>query len=143
MTKSNFRTIASIAAVCALLLAYVVAATVYQSRFAPAIGVRTYAQLKAQGVPIKRAVRVSNPANHIVVFGDPTAALWTLPSGPPAYLFDETGQLIDFTIDAGDSATFQEVYNIESGVEVRVQSLDILFASTELPQPAGDSNEPR
>lgn len=143
MTKSNFRTIASIAAVCALLLAYVVAATVYQSRFAPAIGVRTYAQLKAQGVPIKRAVRVSNPANHIVVFGDPTAALWTLPSGPPAYLFDETGQLIDFTIDAGDSAIFQEVYNIESGVEVRVQSLDILFASTELPQPAGDGNEPR
>lgn len=139
MATSKLKTIALIAAACVLSLAYVVAAATYQSRFAPASGIKTYAQLKAQGVPMLRAVRVSNPANHVVVFGD--AALWTLPSGPPAYLFDESGQLIDFTCDVGDSTTFQNDYNVFSGINVDIQSLDNLFTIHETPQAAAKSNE--
>jgi hypothetical protein len=124
----------------ALPVAYVIAAVTYKSGFAPAPGVKTYMQLKAQGVPLQRAVRVSNPANHVVVFGDPTAALWTLSSGPPAYLFDESGQLIDFTLDVGDSTTFQYDYNVYSGANVDIQTLDKLFTAPEAPQQATSIN---
>ena len=84
---------------------------------------------------MQRSVRVANPANHVVVFG--TAALWTLPSGPPAYLFDESGRLVDFTCDVGDSTTFQDDYNVFSGIEVDIQTLDNLFTTLETPQSAG------
>jgi len=119
---------------------YVIAAATYQSRFAPAKGVKTYSQLKAQGVPLQRAVRVSNPADHVVIFGDPTAALWTLPSGPPAYLFNESGQLVDFTCDVGDSTTFQNDYNVYKGIEVDIQTLDDRFSIFDSQQSAGNGN---
>ena len=135
MAKSKCKSIVTIAVMCALPVAYVFAAATYQSRFAPAPGVKTYAQLKVQGVPMQRSVRVANPANHVVVFG--TAALWTLPSGPPAYLFDESGRLVDFTCDVGDSTTFQDDYNVFSGIEVDIQTLDNLFTTLETPQSAG------
>lgn len=128
MARSKRKSIAMIAAMCILPLAYVVAAATYQSRFAPAPGVTTYMQLKAQGVPLHRAVRVTNPSNHVVVFGDPTAALWTLPSGPPAYLFNESGQLVDFTCDVGDSTTFQNDYNVYSGIEADIQAIERQFS---------------
>lgn len=135
MAISKGRSIIVIAMMFVLAVAYVIAAAAYQSRFAPAPGVKTYPQLKAQGVRLLRAVRVSNPANHVVVFGDATSGMWTLPSGPPAYLFDESGQLIDFTHDVGDSTRFQNEYKVYSGTNISIQSLDSLFTSPETPKP--------
>ncbi|MFO0547771.1 MAG: hypothetical protein U0271_05245 [Polyangiaceae bacterium] len=39
---------------------------------------------------------------QIVCIG-PRAPLYTFPSGPAAYVFDETGALVDWTADLGDS----------------------------------------
>ncbi|MCA9047877.1 MAG: hypothetical protein KDA89_04070 [Planctomycetaceae bacterium] len=71
---------------------------------------------------------MTNPSNHFIIFGDATAAVWTLPSGPPAYLFDESGHLVDFTCDVGDSATFQNDYDVYFGIEVDIRTLDERFS---------------
>ncbi len=128
MAKSKRKTIVTIAMMCILPVACVVAVATYQSGFAPAPGVKTYTQLKTQGVPLTHAVRVTNPANHFIVFGE--TAWWTLPSGPPAYLFNESGKLIDSTCDVGDSTTFQYEYNVYSGLDVDIQTIDNQFSST-------------
>ena len=46
---------------------------------------------------------------YIFVTGRMTP-LWfvTIPSGPPCYVFDANGQLIDWTVDVGDDPRFQE-----------------------------------
>jgi hypothetical protein len=52
-----------------------------------------------------RAVqRYVDGKEHLVIFG-PLAGL--LPSGPPAYVFDESGRLIDWVQDSGDNSEFQ------------------------------------
>jgi len=33
---------------------------------------------------------------------------WDVPSGPPIYVFDESGKMIDFTIDVGDDPSFKD-----------------------------------
>ena len=114
-------------AIIALALGYLLLANNFRSQFTPAPGVKTYSQLKAQGLPLQRAVRIANPANHYCVFADVTPLMWTLPSGPPAYLFDEFGQLVDFTDDVGDSTEFQEDYKVFSGTEVDIETIEELF----------------
>jgi len=83
------------------------------AQFAPAANARTFADLQRQGLPMKRALALPRMAGHVCILGE--TALWTLPSGPPAYHFDEKGYLIDFTLDVGDSTLFQKDYDIITG----------------------------
>lgn len=76
------------------------------------------------------ATRISNPADRICVFGDVNSVLWTLPSGPPAYLFDLSGKLVDHTLDVGDSTKFQEVYLVYSGTRMTIAEVEAQFEST-------------
>lgn len=115
---------------CALPLVYFAATVRYYSQLAPSNGVATYSQLKSQGVPLNRAVKVTTPANHICVFGDVTAGLWTFPSGPPAYLFDDAGQLVDYTCDVGESTVFQNDYGIYAGVAIDLNNVEEQFTLT-------------
>jgi hypothetical protein len=124
--KAMRKTIVSIAAMCLLFVAYIFAVATYQSRIAPAPGVKTYWQLKKQGVQFTRSVSVSTPPDHVILFGE--MKLWTLPSGPPAYLFSESGELVDFTSDIGDSTTFQNVYKVHTGAEVDLLTIDEQFS---------------
>jgi len=111
-----------------LFVAYCVAASSFLlSTFAPDEGVDSFAKLKEQGVPWTKARRVSNPPNHICVFGDIGVTMWTLPSGPPAYLFDASGRLIDFTVDVGDSTKFQSEYLVFEGTELSIAEVETLF----------------
>lgn len=45
----------------------------------------------------------------------PLAPTWTLPSGPPCYIFDDAGNLVDWTADLGDSGEFQQRWPISAG----------------------------
>ncbi len=110
-----------------LPVVYVLAIAWHYSQLIPAEGTETYADLKIQGVPLKRAVEIASPSDHVCVFGDPLGGLWTFPSGPPAYLFDQSGHLVDYTCDVGDSPTFQNDYRVHSGVEIDLTSLDERF----------------
>lgn len=113
--------------VLALTLGWLGAGLWYLRRFAPQENVRTFAQLQAQGVPMTRAVRVAQPEGFICVFGDLGKVRWTLPSGPPAYLFDPSGNLFAFTIDTGDSSKFQNEYKVDEGKEVALKELPEIF----------------
>jgi len=74
-----------------------------------------------------RAVLLPSLRGHVGVFGDVKKLGWTLPSGPPAYHFDGSGHLIDFTLDVGDSTKFQYEYDIYHGQETAVAELPARF----------------
>ncbi len=112
-----------------VFVGYLFAAARFRSQFAPAPHVRTFTDLQRQGVPMTRAVRLPSGKGNVCVFGDVQPLLWTLPSGPPAYHFDATGRLTDFTLDVGDSTKFQRDYNVYHGTEVALSDLPSLFAA--------------
>ena len=51
---------------------------------------------------------VYDQRNHTAVFGVARMFLTSLPSGPPVYVFDEHGLLIDWSRDIGDNPKFVE-----------------------------------
>ena len=99
----------------------------FRSKFAPEAHVRTFDDLKRQGVPMTRAVSLPSGTGEVCVYGDVKPLLWTLPSGPPAYHFDATGKLVDFTLDVGDSTLFQRDYDVDRGTEIPLTELPGLF----------------
>lgn len=114
-----------------VFVSYCAAAAIYRSSFSPDEGVDTFAGLKMQNVPLTEARRISNPAGHICIFGDVDSVMWTLPSGPPAYLFDDSGRLVDFTLDVGDSTKFQDEYSVYSGTKVTLAEVEAQFESAQ------------
>ncbi|MDR2430541.1 MAG: hypothetical protein LBD14_06635 [Puniceicoccales bacterium] len=51
---------------------------------------------------------VRNKKVHIEVFGEVVFSLLSVASGPPAYVFDETGKLVEWTADRGSDAVFKK-----------------------------------
>jgi len=98
-------------------------------KFAPDKGVDTYWALKKQGIPIVAARRIPKPVGHFCVFADNDSAMWTIPSGPPAYIFDPSGNLVDYVLDVGDSSKFQDDYGVYSGEELSISELEEIFSS--------------
>lgn len=49
---------------------------------------------------------VHNDKIYIVVVGNPALGHLVFPSGPPAYIFDERGALVDWCYDLGDNTAF-------------------------------------
>ena len=105
---------------------YIYGVVRFRSQFAPAPHVRTFTDLQRQGVPMTRAVRLPAVTGNVCVFGD-VQPFWTLPSGPPAYHFDATRRLIDFTLDVGDSTKFQRDYDVYRGTDVALADLPHFF----------------
>jgi hypothetical protein len=127
--KAGTKSILKSSAILVLVfVTYCVAAGSYRSKFAPDDGVDSFAALRLQDVPMTRATRVSNPPDHICVFGDVDSVMWTLPSGPPAYLFDQSDTLIDCTLDVGDSTKFQYEYSVYSGTKNSIAEVEDQFA---------------
>lgn len=117
----------SLALLVGAFLLYCLACGLWLKRFAPDPGVSDYAGLKNQGVPLTSARRLSTPPDHICVFGNVQSVSWTIPSGPPAYLFDPSGRLIDYTLDVGDSPKFQSDYGVYTGHKVPLATVERQF----------------
>ena len=49
--------------------------------------------------------------------------LLALPSGPPAYVFDRNGKLIDWTMDMGDDPAFQRAWPMKSSRKIGPQEV--------------------
>jgi hypothetical protein len=49
---------------------------------------------------------VHNDKLYLEVIGKPYESLMSVPSGPPAYIFDETGLFVDWSRDLGDQPSF-------------------------------------
>jgi hypothetical protein len=119
--KSTIRTLAVFAI---FFVMYCLSCMFWLKRFAPAPGVVDYDGLKKQGVPVTAARRVVNPPDHLCLFGDIKSVMWTLPSGPPAYLIDSSGKLVDFTSDVGDSTKFQREYRVFDSPTVPLATIE-------------------
>jgi len=100
-----------IAIVAALALCLLVAAVYTEKKNAdklsPPVGVTNLvAFLEARPQPTKIRKFVQNGKVHVEVIGKPIISPLSLPSGPPAYVFDDTGALVDWTSDRGDTPRF-------------------------------------
>lgn len=60
----------------------------------------------AQGRPATRVTKVQVKTKTYWVAYTPIESGWSVPSGPAAYVFDQSGTLIDWTGDSGDDDTF-------------------------------------
>jgi len=72
----------------------------------PASGTNLVAFLETQ--PAVNSVRkfIQNGKLHVEVIGKPHVSALSLPSGSPAYIFDETGVFVDWCRDLGDNPSF-------------------------------------
>lgn len=77
-----------------------------QNRYAPPSGVRTLAQFLAWDPSSNRFLRFSLGEREYVAVLGPRLRL--LASGPPVYLFDESGSLIDWTDDCEDDPAHRD-----------------------------------
>jgi hypothetical protein len=62
--------------------------------------------LAARPQPIQIRRFTHDGKMRVEVVGKPVASLLSLPSGPPAYIFNESGILVDWTSDLGDNPSF-------------------------------------
>jgi hypothetical protein len=72
----------------------------------PAGGTNLSGFLRARPQPVRIRKLVHNGKVHVEVVGKPYSSPLSLPSGSPAYIFDETGALVDWTADLGDAPSF-------------------------------------
>jgi hypothetical protein len=100
---------------CLVTLAFGVAYSCYtiacrreESKLAPPPGVRGFSDFsKAMPPPFSILISTVDGQEYLLWTGKVPAG-WRLASGPPAYVFDKTGQLIDWTVDNGEAPTFYE-----------------------------------
>jgi hypothetical protein len=74
----------------------------------PPPGVLDLASYLAEMPDPELAFEVQIGASRFLEAHGPPQPLMALPSGPPAYVFDEAGALVDWTSDVGDDSTFSE-----------------------------------
>lgn len=72
---------------------------------AGATNLASFLQIKANAVNRIRSLK-RNETNYFEVIGRPTVSPLSVASGPPAYIFDENGQMIDWAADRGENSSF-------------------------------------
>jgi hypothetical protein len=65
---------------------------------------------------------VHNNKVYIEVLGEVGVFFLSVPSGPPAYIFDETGLLVDWTGDRGDDAAYKSKWgSLGNGMFISIE----------------------
>jgi hypothetical protein len=65
---------------------------------------------------------VHNGKAYVQVIGKPTISALSLPSGPPTYIFDEAGSLVDWCRDLGDNPSFANKWgNFSNAIPMTAQ----------------------
>jgi hypothetical protein len=85
-------------------------------RFKPARPSLTLVQLERQTGATLQTYRVNHQGREFTYALGPLLA-WAAPSGPPIYVFDEAGRLLDYTLDAGDDQRFGNDWIAGSNLE--------------------------
>lgn len=78
----------------------------------------------AWGRPPMRVMRIEKEGSAFYVAYGPVDDTWLrFPSGPPGYVFDASGKLIDWSSDTGDDAGFQLEWRDRPHEEVSIEHL--------------------
>ena len=127
----------------------VVADSLYRISVMPPAHVLTFEDYLAHMRPPRWLERVEREGEtYVVAYGNSNqvlAAMSMFPSGPPAYLFDARGRLVQWSADSGDDAVFQEYWMAGSNkidlAEAR-RLTSRVPASAPSSAPAGASSQP-
>lgn len=78
-----------------------------------------------RSVPARTGIyRVDSGTKHYVkVVGTPKPGVFALPSGPPIYIFDRAGTLVDWTPDSGEDPDFGRAWSSDAEVEIGISEL--------------------
>ena len=89
--------------------------------------------LQSKSAP-KKLHRVSSDGQDFLYVTGPMTPLWfiTIPSGPPCYVFNTNGSLIDWTKDCGDDSQFTGKWTgpLKLGVEISIEEARREFQRT-------------
>lgn len=97
--------VACILLIAMLLVIYLVMIAVSDKNLAPASG-STFATF-AQSMPSPSSLQLAKVGNReYLIWSGSRPPFWKLSSGPPAYVFDDVGNCIDWTPDSGEAPTF-------------------------------------
>ena len=103
-------------------------AAVEARRLRPPTSARTLPSfLSVMPRPERFEIHVAGDRRYLLVVGR-LPALLTLPSGPPVYVFDTSGKLLDWTADSGDDPRFVERWGSHSGGQRISKAEAIVFA---------------
>jgi len=71
-----------------------------------------------------------NGSTYFLVIGKPVVSVFSLPSGPPGYVFDGAGNLVEWCRDLGDNPDFCKRWSqLINGARVRGQDVRVLLST--------------
>jgi hypothetical protein len=79
---------------------------------------KTLSSVEDSGLELEYAYKIENATGNYLVVGYPSISL-SLHSGPPAGVFDETENLVDFSSNPGDEPVFQDKWRGSKGKSIR------------------------
>lgn len=103
--------------IVAALLACLLAAWIYAEKKSvtavrpSSAATNLVAFLQTQPQPNQIRSFVHSGKVHVQVIGKPSISPLSMPSGSPAYIFDETGALVDWCRDLGDQPSFAKKWS--------------------------------
>ena len=103
MTKEVKKTVGALAAVVVVFAAFVAFKAIAYAKLSPGPDERTFAGFARTPRADRELVWIDHEGHRLLVARGPTAPALTFPSGPAAYVFDEKGEMIDWTPDVGDT----------------------------------------
>lgn len=120
---------------------------VYHAKTSNPGSAATYREYRETMPAPEFAIRVWKGGRTHYLVGGPIRAPLALLSGPPVYVFDSEGTLIDWTLDEGDVGAFQGRWSGLPTGDFDVKELDRIFGRAPDPlqesQDGPTSDEPR
>jgi hypothetical protein len=114
------------ALVILLVLATVICPMVYHSKISSAEGLANYSEYR-RNLPEPRTVRLLRKDNlEFVACYGPITTL-ALVSGPPLYVFDRSGKLVDWSRDIGDDGVYDDKWRPFEGETISFKEADALL----------------
>ena len=128
--KRIFKTIATVLGVLLAFLLYSLASERYYVRTKSPAGITTVSDyFRRFGEPAFVRMAQRDGRSYYEFNGRVDPAWWclALPSGPPAYIFDERGQFIEWCAEPGDSSRYRQRWRLTSTNEVEVAGIKARF----------------
>ncbi|MBI5684283.1 MAG: hypothetical protein HZC54_04325 [Verrucomicrobia bacterium] len=106
--KTISRNLLLLAMACLVLVAWLMLSAREEKKLKPGSAVQTIQDFLQQMPPPTRVRRFSHSnATYYDVWGQ-LGGMLRFPSGPPSYIFDLTGRLVDWTYDRGEARDYEQ-----------------------------------
>jgi hypothetical protein len=91
-----------------------------------ATNLNSFLRIRPNVTKIEKITRGSS--NYIVVLGNAPRPGLSLPSGPPVYVFDATGSMVDWVADLGEASAFNNKWGyLSNAIPITSEETNALF----------------